>query len=622
MYTIGTAGHVDHGKSALVQALTGIDPDRLREEKERGLTIDLGFAWLKLPGGQEISIVDVPGHERFIKNMLAGVGGIDLALLVIAADEAVMPQTREHLAIIDLLDISHGVVAVTKSDLVEPDFLELVKADAEELLRGTALEGAPVVTCSALKRQGLDELLATVERELAKTPPKKDIGRPRLPIDRAFTIAGFGTVVTGTLIDGALRLGQDVEIVPGGLRSRARGLQAHEQALEVASPGRRTALNLAGLSLEQLHRGMVATTPGWLEPTTAVDVRLRAVRYLGRPIRHNLSVTFHTGSAEVEGRILLLDNDALSPGELAWAQIRLSEPVATVKGDRFIVRDPNDTLGGGRIVDTHVRRHRRFHQPTLDALETLERGSPEELVRVAIARAEPVELREALRRLELEPDEARAAIERLVADGELLLLDGAPPTDPSLLCTADGFQALTERLQDILAAYHRQFPLRRGIPREELRSRLRLEPRPFDQALALCTRRGQANEVAGAVALPGHEPRPNPEQDARAQAFLLSLGTQPFAPPTDNPPEEAIVAYLEDRGDIVRVGDGITFAAEAYRQMVERIVAHLRQRQTITLAQVRDMFGTSRKYAQAILEHMDDQRVTRRQGDERVLRRG
>ena len=622
MYTIGTAGHVDHGKSALVQALTGIDPDRLREEKERGLTIDLGFAWLKLPGGQEISIVDVPGHERFIKNMLAGVGGIDLALLVIAADEAVMPQTREHLAIIDLLDISHGVVAVTKSDLVEPDFLELVKADAEELLRGTALEGAPVVTCSALKRQGLDELLATVERELAKTPPKKDIGRPRLPIDRAFTIAGFGTVVTGTLIDGALRLGQDVEIVPGGLRSRARGLQAHEQALEVASPGRRTALNLAGLSLEQLHRGMVATTPGWLEPTTAVDVRLRAVRYLGRPIRHNLSVTFHTGSAEVEGRILLLDNDALSPGELAWAQIRLSEPVATVKGDRFIVRDPNDTLGGGRIVDTHVRRHRRFHQPTLDALETLERGSPEELVRVAIARAEPVELREALRRLELEPDEARAAIEKLVADGELLLLDGAPPTDPSLLCTADGFQALTERLQDILAAYHRQFPLRRGIPREELRSRLRLEPRPFDQALALCTRRGQANEVAGAVALPGHEPRPNPEQDARAQAFLLSLGTQPFAPPTDNPPEEAIVAYLEDRGDIVRVGDGITFAAEAYRQMVERIVAHLRQRQTITLAQVRDMFGTSRKYAQAILEHMDDQRVTRRQGDERVLRRG
>src|SRR3990170_3522515 len=303
MYVIGTAGHVDHGKSALVKALTGIDPDRLREEKERGLTIDLGFAWLKLPGGDEVSIVDVPGHERFIKNMLAGVGGIDLALLVIAADEGVMPQTREHLAIIDLLGISHGLVAVTKADLVEADFLELVRAEVEEVLRGTALEGAPVVTCSAVTRLGLEELAATIEAELAKTPAKRDIGRPRLPIDRAFTIAGFGTVVTGTLIDGSLRVGQEVEVLPNGPRSRVRGLQSHGRKVETASPGRRTAANLAGVAVDQLARGMVVTTPGWLKPVTTVDVRLRAVRYTGRPIRHNLSVTFHTGPAEVEGRL-------------------------------------------------------------------------------------------------------------------------------------------------------------------------------------------------------------------------------------------------------------------------------------------------------------------------------
>ncbi|MEE8369174.1 MAG: selenocysteine-specific translation elongation factor, partial [Dehalococcoidia bacterium] len=617
MYVIGTAGHVDHGKSALVQALTGIDPDRLREEKERGLTIDLGFAWLRLPGGQEISIVDVPGHERFIKNMLAGVGGIDLALLVIAADESVMPQTREHLAIIDLLDISHGVVAITKADLVEPDFLELVQADAEELLEGTALAGAPIIPCSAVTRQGLDELLAAIESELARTPAKRDIGRPRLPIDRAFTITGFGTVVTGTLIDGTLQVGQEVEIMPGGLRTRIRGLQAHTQKVDIAPPGRRTAVNLTGLAVEKLKRGMVVTTPGWLEPTTALDVHLRAVRYLDRPIRHNLSVTVHTGSAEVPGRLLLLDNDSLPPGQQAWAQLRLSEPVAVVKGDRFILRDPNDTLGGGRIVDTHVRRHRRFHQPTLDALETLASGSPEELVSIALARAEPAERRELLRRVELDPDAAREAIERLTATGEILALDPAPIADNSLLCTAQGFQALADRLQDILATYHRQFPLRRGIPREELRSRLQLESRPFDQTLALCARRGEAIDVTGAVALPGHQPRPNPEQEARAQACLASLREQPFTPPTDNLPEEPILAYLEDRGDIVRLGGGIAFAAEPYSQMVERIVSHLRQHRTITLAQVRDLFGTSRKYAQALLEHMDDQRITRRRGDER-----
>src|SRR3972149_4384617 len=305
MYVIGTAGHVDHGKSALVKALTGIDPDRLQEEKEREMTIDLGFAWLRLPGGQEVSIVEVPGHERFVKNMLAGVGGIDLALLVIAADEGVMPQTREHLAIIDLLGICHGVVAVTKADLVEADFLELVKADAEDVLRDTTLEGAPVVSCSAVTRQGLDELVAAIEAELAKTPAKRDIGRPRLPIDRAFTMAGVGTVVTGTLTAGSLRVGQEGEGVParaggggaGSLRSRVRGLQAHGRKVETAPPGRRTAVNLAGLAVEELRRGMVVTTPGWLEPTTAVDVRLGAVRYLGRPIRHNLSVTFHTGPA-------------------------------------------------------------------------------------------------------------------------------------------------------------------------------------------------------------------------------------------------------------------------------------------------------------------------------------
>ena len=620
MYVIGTAGHIDHGKSALVEALTGIDPDRLREEKERGLTIDLGFAWLTLPDGDEVSIVDVPGHERFIKNMLAGVGGIDLALLVIAADEGVMPQTREHLAIIDLLGIQHGVVAVTKVDLVEPEFAELVAADAEEALQGTTLESAPLLLCSAVTRQGLDDLVAALQSELAKTPAKRDIGRPRLPIDRAFTIVGFGTVVTGTLLDGSLQEGQEVEVLPPGLRSRIRGLQAHRQKVEKAPPGRRTAVNLTGLSVEELERGMVVTTPGWLRPTTALDVRLRAVRYLRRPLRHSMTVTFHTGSAEVEGRLLLLDREELPPEESAWAQLRLARPVAAVKGDGFVIRDPNDTLGGGRIVDTQARRHRRFHPQTIDRLEAMDRGSPREAVVIAVAAAEPMTLRDLRRSLDLAADEVRAAVEEAAAAGDLVALDGGPLTEGTLLFSAQGFAALSERMKAALADYHRQFPLRRGMPREELRSRLRQDSRAFDQAAALWSHRGEIREAAGTASLPEHEPRPEPDQEKRVQELLAALRDRPFSPPTLDG-EDDLLAYLEDRGDVVRVDEGIVFAAEGYREMVERVVAHLKERETVTLAQVRDMLGTSRRYAQALLEHMDQQRITRRVGDERVLRR-
>ncbi len=621
MYVIGTAGHVDHGKSALVRALTGIEPDRLREEKERGLTIDLGFAWLILPGGEEVSIVDVPGHERFIKNMLAGVGGIDLALLVVAADEGVMPQTREHLAIIDLLGIARGVVALTKADLVDADFLELAAVDVEDALRGTVLEASPIVVCSSITGQGLDDLRNAIEAALQSIPTKRDIGRPRLPIDRAFTVAGFGTIVTGTLLDGSLHLGQEVEVLPARRRSRIRGLQAHGRKVETAPPGRRTAINLPGVAVDQLERGMVVALPGSLSSTEAVDVRLRAVRYLTHPIRHNLTVTFHTGSAEVEGRLLLLDKDELSPGEAAWGQVRLDAPVTAAKGDRFIIRDPNDTLAGGTIVDTNVRRHRRLHAPTLAALEILARGSPGDMVRIAIERLGQPELRELIRNVELDREATRRAVESLVVKGEIIVLDGATlPSETSLLCGRTGFESFAERVQEELTDYHRRFPLRQGMSREELRVRTGWPSRPFDQAVALLTKQATVRNTGKAVALAGYQPQPTPEQTARIGAYLTSLRNQPFAPPTDNRPEEELLSYLQDRGEIVAVTEGIAFSAEAYREMTQRIVDHLRREGTITLGQVRDMFGASRKYAQALLEHLDDQRVTRRAGDERVLR--
>jgi selenocysteine-specific elongation factor len=622
MYTIGTAGHVDHGKSALVQALTGIDPDRLREEKERGLTIDLGFAWFTLPGGEEVSIVDVPGHERFIKNMLAGVGGIDLALLVIAADEGVMPQTREHLAIIDLLGIEHGVVAVTKADLVERDFLELVMAEAEEVIARTSIGGAPVVACSAVTRDGIEEVISSLERELAKTPARRDNGRPRLPIDRAFTMTGFGTVVTGTLMDGSLRLGNDVEIVPGRLKSRVRGLQTHGRKVEVALPGRRTAANLGSVAVDQLERGMVVAAPGTLKAVSTVDVRLRSVSHTGRAIRHNLSITFHTGPAEVEGKLLLLDRDSIPPGETAWAQIRLSKPVAAIKGDRFVVRDSNDTLGGGAIVDVDAKRHRRHHAPTIASLEAMEKGSPEEVVLGALRRHEPADAQRVLNESGLDGDAAREAVETLISSGDIVSLTGAGLTGVPLLLSADGLSAMTIRVREVLGAYHELSPLRPGMPKEELRSRLGLTSRVLDQLLAYWVGAGVAREVGAAVALTEHQPRLDPRVEARARAFVEDLRSSPFSPPAESSLDEELLAYLEARSEIVRVSDGVAFAAEVYRELVERVSAHIRAHGSVTLAEVRDMLGTSRKYAQALLEHMDEERITRRVGDARVLRWG
>ncbi|MFN0072398.1 MAG: selenocysteine-specific translation elongation factor, partial [Chloroflexota bacterium] len=378
MRVVGTAGHVDHGKSTLIRALTGIDPDRLREEKERGMTIDLGFAWLTLPSGLEISIVDVPGHERFVHNMLAGVGGIDIALLVVAADEGIMPQTREHLDILDLLGISSGVVVVTKMDLVDQEWLDLVVAEIEEGLQDSLLATAPLIPVSSTTGQGLEQLKFTLDTLLARERTRPMTGRPRLPIDRVFTMSGFGTVVTGTLIDGALHVGDELEIVPGGKRTRIRGLQSHRRKVDTVPAGTRVAVNVSGVSTDELARGEVLSAPGALRATRLLDVRLNMVREGPKTLRHNAEVTFHTGSAETIGKVALLDERELAPGEIGLAQIRLQQPVAVAKGDLFVIRllTPALTIGGGVIIEPHPQRHRRFQDQVLEQLQVLEQGAP------------------------------------------------------------------------------------------------------------------------------------------------------------------------------------------------------------------------------------------------------
>ena len=622
MYVIGTAGHVDHGKSVLVRALTGIDPDRLQEEKDRGMTIDLGFAWLKLPGGQEVSIVDVPGHERFIKNMLAGVGGIDLALLVIAADEGVMPQTREHLAILDLLQLKSGVLVLTKKDLVDGDWLEVVAEDVKDTVRGTALEGSPLVAYSAITGEGLDELVSVLEQKLAETPPKRDIGRPRLPIDRAFTIAGFGTVVTGTLIDGSFSVGQEVEVVPGKLRARIRGLQTHRQKVERALPGTRAAVNLSGVAADELLRGQVVALPDSLPTTTALDVRLRAISALRRPIRHNARLSFHSGASEVWGKVRFLDRDELGPGEEGWAQVRLDEPVAVLNGDLFVVRDANDTLGGGQVVEARGRRHRRYDRRTLDALSSLQEGTPEERLLTLLELQQPLVQGALVDQLDLPEDDSLKLLARLVERGDVIAVGGSPLGDGATLFTRDAFAALGDKAGRAISRYYAEHPLRLVMPKEELRNRLRLPSRLFSAALKRWLEAGKLTETAAGAGLPGHEVKLSAAQQASANAFLRDLDANPYAPKSETRLDEELLAYLVEKGQVVVLGDAVAFSDAAYREMVERIVAHLRERGKVTLAEARDMFGTSRKYAQALLERLDAEKVTQRVGEERVLRQG
>jgi len=582
------------------------------------MTIDLGFAWLTLPSGREISIVDVPGHERFVKNMLAGVGGIDLALLVIAADESVMPQTREHLAILDLLEVSRGLVAITKKDLVDEEMLELVAMDTEEVLAGTVLEGAPVVVTSAVTREGLDDLLATVDRLLDETVPRRDIGKPRLPIDRIFSMKGFGTVVTGTLIDGKLSVGQEVEILPIGKRTHIRGLQTHRTKTETSHPGSRVAMNLSGIATDELQRGYVVTTPGWLKPSLSLDVRLRAVAELKRPIGHNKTIMFHSGAAETSGKVRLLDRERLDKGEIGWAQLILTQPVAVSPGDFFIIRSVAGTLGGGTIIETQARRHRRFQKDIIERLETKAKGSPEDILLSILEGDEPVERDALLLRCDLPSGEATEALRQLISEDRVILLGSEGPK--ALLFSASGWGRLRSESEKAAQRYHQQFPLRSGMPKEELRSRVQLSAQYFNAALLRLILDGVLVEEGAQVRVPSHETRVTQKQQTQIDSFLRSLSASPFSPPGDAIPESELLNMLIEQRRVVKLSDNIFFAASAYDEMVNRVREHLKANNKITVAEVRDMFKTSRKYALALMEHLDEQKVTRRVGDERVLR--
>jgi selenocysteine-specific elongation factor len=609
-FVIGTAGHIDHGKSTLIIALTGIDPDRLAEEKRRGMTIDLGFAHLRLPSGLEVGIVDVPGHARFIRNMLAGTHGLDAVMLVIAADEGVMPQTREHLEIIDLLDVRRGVVVLTKVDLVDADWLALVRSEVAQALEGTSLEKAPVVPFSAVSGEGKSELLAALDVLLAQAPSRPDVGRPRLPIDRAFTMSGFGTVVTGTLVDGSLNLGEELRVVPGDRTVRVRGLQQHNRKVETAAPGSRVAANLIGVEKVELSRGDVLARPKTLDSTRRVDATLRVLASASQSLRHGTELLLHTGTAEVGCRVIVLGADEINPGGEGWVQLYLDRPIAAAEHDRFILRipSPSATIAGGTFVDVTPRRHARHDGAVRESLERRAAGEV---------------LQEELRKYPRGVTVAALLKATMAPEADVAGLNARRIGD--WLYDTGAWRSITERAVRELEAYHAAHPLRPGMAREELRSRLAVPPASFPSVIQGLLRDGLVVESDSSIAVPGHRVEVH-AGDGAAAALVQLLGKQPFSPPSlsqavqQTGATSEVIRALAQRGEIVRLSDDIAFTKDAFEAAVAMVREIISSTGSITVAQLRDRMGASRRPVLALLEHLDAQHVTRRVGDARVLR--
>ena len=619
MRVIGTAGHVDHGKSTLVEKLSGINPDRLAEEQARSMTIDLGFAWLNLPNDETVGIVDVPGHRDFIENMLAGVGGIDAALLVIAADEGIMPQTREHLAILQLLEIERIIVVITKVDLIDDsEWLELVKLEVADLLSQWGLGGAPLIEVSALTGAGLDNLVNTLQRALAELPPRADYHQPRLPIDRVFVVSGFGAVVTGTLSGGNLTIGDSVEMQPSGKVGRIRGLQSYQRKVDTAAPGSRVAVNVAGINSADIQRGDVLTFPGQMQPARLADARFTQLSDAKRPLAHNAEVKIFCGASESVANVRLLDTDSLAPGASGWLQIRLRKPMPLARGDRFILRFPSpaETIGGGVIINAHPRRRlKRFQPAIIEELELRASGTPGERLALAAQSDAPQKLGDLQKTLGYSDDELSDALDEATSSALVRRLGG------QLIWSAVSWQQLARSALTELGSYHRANPLRLGMPRAELQSRLAVKLSLLD---TLIEKEDELTLESNFVRLRNHRITFSPAQSAQAERALQTLQAAPYTPPgiseLNQIAGENVVRALSDLRQIVSVNDGIAFAAENYDRMVSEIRRHIVEQGEIDAKTLRDKFGTSRKYAIAVLDHLDSLGVTQRVGD--VRKRG
>ena len=635
---VGTAGHIDHGKTALVQALTGVDADRLKEEKLRGITIDIGFADLAVDDFR-FGFVDVPGHERFVKNMLAGAHGLDLVMLVVAADESIMPQTREHFDICRLLRVKAGLVALTKADLVDAELLELARAEVEDYVAGSFLEGAPVIAVSSRTGEGIEALKQALAELAARIQPKATMAVARLPVDRAFSIKGFGTVVTGTLIAGELKPGDEVEILPSGTRSRIRNVQVHGQDTDRALAGQRTAINLQGINLDQVERGSVLAPAGRLRTTSMLDVRLDLLASAPRPLTHRARVRLHHGTAEVMARVVVLGGAAgnvatthrIEPGASRIIQLRLEEPITALPGDRFIIRSysPQVTIGGGVVIDALPDKHRIRDREAVARLEQLERADAAEraLVFIEMSGARAMSQTELAARTGATDEQIQIAARELVAQGRALEVS----TAPLLLISAQSYNSLAARVTDLLKDYHRREPLSLGLSREEVRERVFGDVRPevFRAVVARLAEEGKVRAERDALRLASHSPALG-EQDATAKRALeaafkaagLQATTLEETAAASNVPvalARKLYTLLAAEGRVLRIGD-MVFHADSLENLKARVRAQKAINPKIDVAAFKEITGgLTRKHAIPLLEYLDRERITRRTGNEREI---
>ncbi len=623
---VGTAGHIDHGKTALIKALTGVDTDRLKEEKERGISIDLGFARIDLPDGIQVGLVDVPGHERFVKNMLAGVGGIDAVLFVVAADEGIMPQTREHFDIVCLLGVRHAVFALTKIDLVEPGMVELAREEVKKFIEGTPFVEAPVVATSAVTGEGLDDLRKAM-LDVIEGIEERGIGEAsRLPVDRVFSMSGFGTVVTGTLWSGKIARDDRLEILPAGTSVRVRGVEVHDEKVDRAYAGQRTAVALHGVDRAGLGRGDWVVTPGEFDVSPAVDTELYLLPTIPRKVRTGDRIRFHLGSSETLGRLFFIGKNDAGPGEKTFVQVRLEKPVVAAFGDRFVIRSysPMSTMGGGRILDTRAGKHRKRETGVVEFLGLLASGSPVDIVEAHFKRyARGVVLEELRKRLNLGRTEAESLAASLVADGRLR------EVRPGSYIHADVLRNLEGLLTSALEDYQSRRNLEWGMSKEELRKRLGLSDGLLNWILERLANEGQVFARKGRVRVGSSEVELNAKEEAARKTVLRLLEDRMFQTPseaeiakearTDSATLRKVINLLVEAGTVVKLDAGVYVHGRAIEEARTKVAEYLEANGEATVSELKNVLGTTRKYAVPILEHLDRLGVTRRAGDKRKL---
>ncbi|MGB8656750.1 MAG: selenocysteine-specific translation elongation factor [Candidatus Zixiibacteriota bacterium] len=622
MFVLGTAGHIDHGKSALVLALTGIDPDRLPEEKERGMTIDLGFAWLSLPDGSEVGIVDVPGHERFVKNMVAGVGGIDAVLFVVAADDGWMPQSQEHLQILDLLKIQTGIVVINKIDLVDPDWLKLVEEDVKEKVKGTILEDAPVIKVSATKKIGIDELYEQVVKMISRIKQQKDIGKPRMYIDRVFTMAGRGTVVTGTLRDGSFRAGEEIEILPQKIGARIRELQTHKKSQSLVMPGTRVAMNLAGVEKEKIERGNVVTRTDQDEPVQTFIARVEIVSTLKVPIKHNATLLLILGTTELLAKAKILDKDQIPPGDAAFVQFTCKERLLGRIGDHFILRlpSPQMTVGGGIVLEIAPRVHKRKDPELIAFLEKRLSLNLKDLILSELKKHGLVSKKEILRSSNFSHEQIQSTLKELEKDDKILSLQDS-------VADVEEWKRTSDRIISEIEKTHQRYPFKIGAKSAELPGRLAVDESLTNQIVKHLIKQGKIIQQGAYLRLPSHQPKLSTEQKILSDKILQEFSATPLSPPTKEEitgrgaEYEEIVLFLIEQDQLVELKDGILFRKEDFEKIRNLVVEFIQKHGQATVSELRERLSTTRKYMVPILEKLDQLEVTQREGDKRILGR-